>query len=661
MKILWPAVFFTLGTASVTAQRGYPPVIEGAQEFVYKAASETELKLWMFTPEGWKATDSRPAIVFFFGGGWRSGSPTQFVPHSKHLAKRGLVAFVADYRVASRHGTKAKDCVADARDAMKFVRAQANRLGVDPKRLAAGGGSAGGHIAACLGVIAGDKDSKADALTLFNPACVFAPIDGVKPWGRDRSVEMKARMGMDPVKLSPYHHVTEQAPPCVIFHGTEDTTVPFLTAELFAKEMKRAGAKCVLHSYEGEGHGFFNAGRSARKGKKPAYPQTLTQLEAFLGELGWLAVTKRSAPASPPKFSEKPVWVSGSNHCGGDGNAQLIDFDQDGDLDVVTSVPNPSRWAVFENNNGKLGKSPLWVSQPTTDCDHISVIDFNQDGLPDLAGTHESHNTLYLNRKDRGNRFGGLPDWETSFYTDSNQIDFADMDGDGDNDMLVASGLPVFQLALFENDGGKLSRTITRRLGPRLYSEASIFGDLDNDGDQDVIATYGSEGTIVVFKNLGKGEFDEGTEIFKDPVVKHVQRVYCLDFNKDGKKELFCAKGPWGPPGRSLALTYDQGSAKVIWESADNTGFHGFDFADVDGDGDLDMAAADWSGKSTSVFLQQDGVMAPNPVWSAVTRAPVHEVVFGDIDGDGDLDVVAGGLDQAMLFENLAEPAAKSQ
>jgi len=354
------------------------------------------------------------------------------------------------------------------------------------------------------------------------------------------------------------------------------------------------------------------------------------------------------------RFSTKPIWVSHTNNCGGDGNAQLLDFDQDGDLDLATSLPNPSRWVIFENQSGQFGEKPVWESKPTTDCDHISVLDFNRDGLPDLAGTHESHNTLYINRASRQFRFGDAPDWETNFYTDSNQIDFADIGGDGHLDMLIASGLPTFQLALCKNLEGNLSRTISQRIGPRLYSESSIFGDIDNDGDQDIIATYGKEGTIVLVEN-NDGTLAQGRQIFKDDKVRHVQRVYCIDLNHDGKMELFCAKGPWGPPGRSIALTYDDAAAAKIWESGPNTGFHGFDFADADGDGDLDMVAADWSGRSTSVFLQEQGILNTKPVWRAQSRAPVHEAVFGDIDGDGDMDVVAGGLDQAMLYENLSK------
>lgn len=248
-----------------------------------------------------------------------------------------------------------------------------------------------------------------------------------------------------------------------------------------------------------------------------------------------------------------------------------------------------------------------------------------------------------------------MPDWETNFYTDSNQIDFGDIDGDGDIDMLIASGLPTFQLALCENKDGKLSRTISTHIGPRLYSESAIFGDIDKDGDLDIIATYSEEGTNFLFKNNGVGKFDNGSEIFKDTRVSHVQRVYCIDVNNDGELELFCAKGPWGPPGRSIALTYSNGAVRQVWESAADSGFHGFDFADVDADGDLDMAAADWSGRSVSVFLQEGGKFATKPIWSATTPAPVHEAVFGDIDRDGDLDVVAGGLDQAMLFENISK------
>ena len=356
-------------------------------------------------------------------------------------------------------------------------------------------------------------------------------------------------------------------------------------------------------------------------------------------------------------FSDKPIWVSGSKYSGGDGNARLLDADNDGDLDLVTSVPNPRRWAVFLNEDGKLASKPYWESLETTDCDHISVLDFNKDGMDDLAGTHESHCTLYNNGTGKGKApFGVRPTWETGTYIDANQIDFGDADGDGDYDMLMAAGLPHLGLALFVNEDGFPSKTVTRRIGPRQYSESAIFADVDSDGDQDIVGTYPRKGTMIVFTNKGGGEFDEGTLVYTDRMVRHVQRVYCVDLDKDGSMELFCAKGPWGPPGRSVGLSRRAGSKtmKVVWQSASRSGYHGFDFRDVDKDGDLDMAAADWGGRRVSVYLQDKGVLSDKPAWSAPTTGPAHEAVFGDIDGDGDLDLAVGCLDQAMLFENTS-------
>src|SRR6185503_1822467 len=109
-----------------------------------------------------KPTDKSPAIVFFFGGGWTNGSPGQFEEHCKHLGSRGLVAITADYRVASRQQVKAVSCVADAKSAIRYVRKEAARLGIDPDRIVAGGGSAGGHIAACTGTIDGFDEAGED-------------------------------------------------------------------------------------------------------------------------------------------------------------------------------------------------------------------------------------------------------------------------------------------------------------------------------------------------------------------------------------------------------------------------------------------------------------------------------------------------------------------
>lgn len=266
--------------------RAYPPNLPGAKIETYKTIGDVKLNLYIFNPDGHKPTDKRHAVVFFFGGGWTNGSPGQFEQHCLHLAQRGLIAITADYRVASRHEVKAAACVADAKSAIRYVRKEASRLGIDPSKIAASGGSAGGHLAACTGVVSGFDESSEDlsissvpnALALFNPAVVLAPVEGLRAANSDRITALEGRMGVDPKKLSPYHHVRAGLPPTIIFHGTADTAVPFATVELFTKAMIAAGNDCRLVSYEGQPHGFFNHGRN----NDEYYDKTLRELDTFL-------------------------------------------------------------------------------------------------------------------------------------------------------------------------------------------------------------------------------------------------------------------------------------------------------------------------------------------------------------------------------------------
>ncbi len=270
--------------------------LEADQIEVYKTIDGAELKAFIFLPEDHQATDHRAATVFFFGGGWTNGSPGQFVEHCKHLASRGMVAITADYRVASRQGVKAVSCVTDAKSAIRWTRQNAAKLGIDPNRIVAGGGSAGGHIAACTGVIDGFDEpgedatisSKPNAMALFNPALVLAEIEGETESDAKRLADLAARMGIEPQRLSPIHHVGANEPPTIIFHGKADTTVPYVTAEKFAAAMQAEGNECELVGYEGQSHGFFNFGRGDGKG----YKETIAKLDSFLEQLGYVGDRK---------------------------------------------------------------------------------------------------------------------------------------------------------------------------------------------------------------------------------------------------------------------------------------------------------------------------------------------------------------------------------
>jgi acetyl esterase/lipase len=96
------------------ASKKYPPTLPGAQVEVYKTIGDIQLQAYIYNPPGHQAGDRRAAAIFYFGGGWRSGTASQFMHHCKHLASRGMVAITVDYRVSSRHQTKAVSCVGDA-------------------------------------------------------------------------------------------------------------------------------------------------------------------------------------------------------------------------------------------------------------------------------------------------------------------------------------------------------------------------------------------------------------------------------------------------------------------------------------------------------------------------------------------------------------------
>ncbi len=278
-------------------QEKYPPHIDGAEEITYKTIDETKLTLWIFTPEIHKSTDTKPAIVFFHGGSWKGGNPAQFEKHCEYLSARGMVAIVADYRVKNRHDVAAKVCVSDAKSAIRWIRENASELGVDRNRIAAGGGSAGGHLAAACATLPKFDDenenksisSKPNALVLFNPALVLAPIDDGEIISDEILAGLEKRMGTKLVNISPYHNVVGKLPPTIIFHGTGDKAVPFKTIKLFTNRMHEFGNKCTLVAYQGKGHSFFNHSSFLDvKDSNAAFVDTVHKMDWFLVSLGCL-------------------------------------------------------------------------------------------------------------------------------------------------------------------------------------------------------------------------------------------------------------------------------------------------------------------------------------------------------------------------------------
>ena len=255
------------------------------RKLTFKNINDVELQLHLFEPQ--ETGDRRPAIVFFFGGGWNGGSPSQFYPHCRHLADQGMVAMSAEYRVKSRHDTTPFHCVQDGKSAIRWIRSHAEELGIDPHRIAAGGGSAGGHVAAATASVPGlnepgeatDVSCRPNALVLFNPVYDNGP-DG---YGYNRVADRYQ-------EISPFHNISEGMPPAIVFFGTEDKLIPVETAQSFQSKMENVGSRSELRLYEGEAHGFFNADR----GGGQYYRKTVAEMDQFLASLGYL--TKAQPP-----------------------------------------------------------------------------------------------------------------------------------------------------------------------------------------------------------------------------------------------------------------------------------------------------------------------------------------------------------------------------
>ncbi len=226
-----------------------------AQPVVHSFASSKDvvLQAHVFHPVGWKGP--RPAIVIFHGGGWAMGEPEWAYPLARHFAQRGMVAVAAQYRLSDQKEVTPLEAMADARAAIGWVRRQADSLGVDPKRVAAYGWSAGAHLAVSTAIFiesgAGSAESVPDALVLVSPAVSLESDAWFRKLLGDRA---------QVVDVSPDRHVRPGLPPVLILQGDVDTVTPLPGVQRFCQSLREAGNTCAMHVYEGFGHLFTPAG-----------------------------------------------------------------------------------------------------------------------------------------------------------------------------------------------------------------------------------------------------------------------------------------------------------------------------------------------------------------------------------------------------------------
>lgn len=270
-------------------------LMDRAKAYAYKEVGETSLAAHVFYPDGHAEGQARPAILFFFSSTWDTGLISQFAPHCLHFAERGMVAMAVDYRVSSRHLTGPADAMADARSAFRWARLNASALGIDPEKIAGGGGSAGAHLVLTAAMIPGKFDDPADDASVScapNAIVAFCPIvDTLKSgYGFDRFPDKKSAK-----EACPMRYIRKGLPPLIAFHGTADRLIPFDGVAKFCRKYRRKKNPTEFVDFEGQGHSFYNFNVDVRN-----FEATINAADAFLSAQGFLqpmdgAVTTRLA------------------------------------------------------------------------------------------------------------------------------------------------------------------------------------------------------------------------------------------------------------------------------------------------------------------------------------------------------------------------------
>lgn len=284
------------GMAEAQSQADAPPRVPFAvpagvtvtRDIVYTGSGSSPQALDLFLPA--KGDGPFPGVVFIHGGAWSAGSKNDFQRQAAYLAERGFVCISINYRLSQQAHFPA--ALYDAKAAVRWMRAHAREYRIDPERIAAAGGSAGGQLAALLGTTADVKtmegesgnprfSSRVQAVVAFNPLTDFvsARIKTQSPTAVTKAVEAFLGGSLDEipevyVAASPVAHVSAATPPFLFLHGTADTTLPYSQSIEMQNALHAVGVRAELFTAEGANHGFFN--------RAPFYQPSVERMYAFL-------------------------------------------------------------------------------------------------------------------------------------------------------------------------------------------------------------------------------------------------------------------------------------------------------------------------------------------------------------------------------------------
>lgn len=229
----------------------------------YGQGGDESLKLDLYSPT--ERTKPVPAVIFIHGGAWKSGYRQMYHYYCTKFAEHGYIVATVSYRLTGVAPFPA--AVEDVKCAVRWLRANADKLGVDPNKIGVAGGSAGGHLSMMVGYAPdvpelegagghGDTSSRVQAVVNL-----YGPTDLTTEFARSKGdvVNFVGGKSFDEAPeqyrlASPITHVTSDDPPTLILHGSIDSTVPIEQAELLAAALEKNGVTCDYDRIEGWPH-----------------------------------------------------------------------------------------------------------------------------------------------------------------------------------------------------------------------------------------------------------------------------------------------------------------------------------------------------------------------------------------------------------------------
>jgi acetyl esterase/lipase len=248
-----------MGAQKKAARPASPPGVQVLQDLEYVQGGHERNRLDLYLPE--KATRPLPVILFVHGGGWQRGDKTN--TPARGFATKGYAVAAMNYRFSQHAVFPAQ--IHDCKAAVRWLRANAKKYGLDADHIGAWGGSAGGHLVALLGTTAGVKEFEGPGGNVDQSSHVQAVVDWYGPTDFLTVGAKETRtklLGGDPqqnkdnaMKASPMTYVSKDAAPFLIMHGDQDKTVPIAQSETFAEALKKAGANVTFVVLKGGKHG----------------------------------------------------------------------------------------------------------------------------------------------------------------------------------------------------------------------------------------------------------------------------------------------------------------------------------------------------------------------------------------------------------------------